>query len=940
MHPPAVASLDVVGRTRELADIEALLGAPARFPAAISLIGAAGIGKSTLWHWAIEFARSRDYACLVSRPAEAEASLAFTVLGDLFATVMPEVSATLPRPQLRALEGALLLDEAGSTPDPRTVGVAVLSVLRALAAKRSVLIAIDDEQWMDPASAAILGFALRRLRNEPVACVVARRDGSPGARLETRLPTTAVELSGLSLGALHAMVVDRIGTVLPRSRLRRLHELCGGNPFLAMELLRAEAAGRLNLAADAPITADVDRLVGARLDALPSSTRAALLAAAATSRPSVATLSGVVGPGAAADLRPAIAAGIVEVHGEEVRFTHPLLASAAYGAGSTEERRTVHGRMAKLGDDPVERARHLALAATEPEETVAAEVERAAASVFRRGAPASAAALAQLAARLTPADLGAERRRRTAAHAEYLFESGDTAAAAALLESLIASTPGGPERARLLALLARIRHFGDDVAAGVALNEQALAESGSDDLLTAGIHEGLAWGRFLMRDDLQGAAQHARAAVEAAERAGDDVAIGEALAVQALTSQAIGRPDEAALERAVALEPAFRDLRVLRHPSYARAYALACMDRLAEARATFDDLLVRASEHGDESAVPSILVQQSMAEILAGEWDAADRSAARGDELAEQEGQRPSQAALRGRRALIAVLRGRLDEGEALARQALMLAGEPAAEPAGEALHDQVPTARAFARGGEVAAWALGACHLTRGAPALADACLRPLREALIGAGLREPGELRFLPDSVEALLGLHDADAAQALVGEMLAMARETGRATALALAERSQALVLADGGDTAAAVEHAEAAVRLLEPGSLPFEAARAQLVLGSIQRRRQQKRAARAALSVAAAAFRVLGAQLWAERADGELERVGGRPPSGTDLTATERRVAELVADGLANKEVAAALGISTKTVEVHLSHVYAKLDVGSRTELVRLFAGGNP
>ncbi len=180
---------------------------------------------------------------------------------------------------------------------------------------------------------------------------------------------------------------------------------------------------------------------------------------------------------------------------------------------------------------------------------------------------------------MTPADECGRPHRRTALQAEYLFESGDTAAAAALLEPLIASAPSGGDRARLLALLARIRHFGDDVESGTALNTQALAEAGNDSRLAAGLHEGIAWGLFLMRDDLAEAARHARAAVRAARKSTDDVALGEAYAVEAVTSLAIGAGARGAIERAMALEPAFEHVRVLRHPSYAKGYVALCADR-------------------------------------------------------------------------------------------------------------------------------------------------------------------------------------------------------------------------------------------------------------------------------------------------------------------------------------------------------------------------
>jgi DNA-binding NarL/FixJ family response regulator/tetratricopeptide (TPR) repeat protein len=924
---------ELVGRTREVAIVEGFLDSTERLPGAVRLIGEAGIGKSTIWDLATEYAEARGYRCLKARPAQSERALAFATLGDLLGDVYPDVADRLSEPQRRALAAALLLVDAPVAPEHRTLGIATLSTLRLLAQEQPVLVAVDDEQWLDRASHSVLGFCLRRITDERVALLLASRppDGSTheAASLDTRLPTEEIEVTGLSLGALHAIVVERIGTVLPRPQLRRLHELSRGNPFLALELVRASNAGRLRLDTVEKGGADLDRLVGARLDALPKPTRLALYAAAATAHPSIQLLDALFDSQGQLLIQPAEAVGIVEANGEEVTFTHPLLASSAYAAVSADEGRRTHGLLAGLVDDPVERARHLALAATARDENVAAEAERAALAVFSRGAPHAAAELLDMAVRMTPGENADERRRRTALQAEYLFESGDTAGAAALLEPLIESMPRGPERAPLLALLARIRHFGDDVESGTALNAQALAEAGHDHRLAASLHEGLAWGLFLMRDDLAEAARQARAAVRAARKATDDIALGEAYAVEAVTSLAIGAASRGAIDRAMELEPAFVHVRVLRHPSYAKGYVALCADRLDDARAIFEDLLTRAEEHGDESALPSILVQLSMAEILAGDWDTADEHARVGYAFAEQSGQRPSRAALRGRQALLSVLRGRLDEGDALAREALGLAGAKVDDPAS--------MLRAFARGGEMGAWALGAAALAQGRAAYAASSLLPLSQKLLDAGVREPGELRFLPDTVETLVALGRIDEADVITSSMEQMALRARRSTAAGIAARSRAQVLAARGDVATALESANTAVQALSSGSLPLELARSQLLLGGLERRMRMKRAARETLAAAIGTFAVLGADGFRDRAEAETGRIGGRSQSEGGLTPTESRVVELVVKGLSNKEVATALAISSKTVELHLSHVYAKLDVSSRTELVRYVSG---
>jgi DNA-binding CsgD family transcriptional regulator len=473
--------------------------------------------------------------------------------------------------------------------------------------------------------------------------------------------------------------------------------------------------------------------------------------------------------------------------------------------------------------------------------------------------------------------------------------------------------------------MARIRHFGDDVESGTALNEQALAEARGDDRLLAGLHEGIAWGLFLMRRDVAAAARHARAAVRAAERAGDEIARGEAYAVKAVTSQATGASPTEAIAKALALESAFAHVRVLRHPAYAQAYLLLCQDRLADARALLEQLLARAEDHGDESALPSILVQLSMAELLAGEWQAAEEHARIGVAVAEQSGQKPSRAALLGRLALLETWRGNLDEGERLAREALALGGA--------APEDAATLPSSFARGGEMAAWALGAVGNARGRFADALASLSALADTLLGAGLRDPGEMRFLPDLVETYIGLGRLDEADAIASQMTTMARGARARTAAGIAGRSRAQVLAARSNLEPALRSATEATVTLAGCELALEAARAQLLKGQLERRLQLKRAARETLEAASAAFSGLGAHRLHAETVAELGRIGGRGQSDGGLTPTESRVAELVVKGMSNKEVAATLSISSKTVELHLSHVYAKLDIASRTELVR-------
>jgi DNA-binding CsgD family transcriptional regulator len=229
--------------------------------------------------------------------------------------------------------------------------------------------------------------------------------------------------------------------------------------------------------------------------------------------------------------------------------------------------------------------------------------------------------------------------------------------------------------------------------------------------------------------------------------------------------------------------------------------------------------------------------------------------------------------------------------------------------------------------------WALGLLELSLDRPAEAVQVLSPERERLLAAGVGEPGAVRFVPDEIEALLALGRVEDAAALLGWLEEHGRALNRASALAAAGRCGGLLAAARGEIDIALAAFEQALAAHELVPMPFEHARTLLALGSVQRRARKRSAARETLSHALATFEQLGAALWAEKTHAELARVAGRAPVGWGLTPTEHRVAELVAAGLTNREAAAQLFLTQKTVEFHLRNVYRKLGVRSRTELAR-------
>jgi predicted ATPase len=331
----------IVGRDEELAAVTTFLDGD--LPAAIVLAGEAGIGKTTVWRAALERARGRDVCVLVSRPAESEARLSFAGLADLLEPVLGDALGDLPSVQRRALEAALLLsDQARAAPDERTIATACLGVVKRLAEDGPVVVAVDDVQWLDPATVLVLEFVARRLAEQPVGLLLAERvSGESAAPLglgRADLELRQVRLGPLSTGALHRLLRDQVGVTLTRPALHRVHEASGGNPFYALELVRAlqSKAGRIQPGRPLPVPETLEAILRERLEGLPTSVRDVVAAAAALARPTEAIL------GDSLALEQAAEAGVIELADGEVRFSHPLLASAAYTSIGAVERRSLH----------------------------------------------------------------------------------------------------------------------------------------------------------------------------------------------------------------------------------------------------------------------------------------------------------------------------------------------------------------------------------------------------------------------------------------------------------------------------------------------------------------------------------------------------------------------------------------------------------------------
>lgn len=911
----AVGVQHLVGREEELAALFDLLETPDKLPAVAAVVGAAGIGKTTLWLAAAEAAEARGYLVLSCRSSEAEARLSFVGLADLIGGVVHDVLPELPRPQRRALETALSISEAEHPPaEEGVVAIAFLNTLRKLAATNRLLLALDDIQWLDAPSLAMVRFALPRLEAEPVAAIVTARDeaplwlrrGVPEARLLT------IELGPFSVGALGELLRARTGVVLPRPTLLRIWETSGGNPFFAVELASAvqRRGGRVDPGDELPIPANRDELVHERIDRLRPPGLEVARVVAALADPSVGLVETAVGRRAEVGLRDAIDAGILEVDGQRLRFTHPLLRSAVSSRATPAKRRSLHARLAEVAPSTEERARHLALAAIGPSREIAAAVEQAAESAHVRGAAPAAAELAELAVRLTPTDDVEDVRRRVLICADRLWEAGDGSRAIAMLEQALEAAPPGLARAAVLA------HLADTVAdlvgqrRAIDLCREALAEADGDPALEAEIHLSLA---DLERDGNR-SLTHAELAVEAASRAG-----GAELRVRALARFGYlhfragrGIPRER-MEEALRLEQTLPRGPLTGAATFVLANQLIWAGELERARPLVEDQREALNLRGDPGEA-GVLWLLSILEWRAGNWPLGAHHAANSLALRAEFGREGGQPYAELPAALIAAHQGRIEDARDRSERAIALA-----------------EADDFRIAQSVHHWVLGFIELSHGDAAAALGYLGRAWEIRDGVRALDPGHRLELGDTLEALIAVGELEEAERKLITWEERARALDRSGAMAITARCRALLVAARGDVAGAETGFERALTEHARTQDPFQHARTLLAQGVTQRRAKRRGAARVTLELAHAGFERLGAPLWAQRAQSELARIGGRAPSRGELTEAECRIVELVAEGRTNREVAATLFVTEHTVEGALTRAYRKLGVRSRAEL---------
>ena len=888
---------EIIGREDDLAVVDAFIGEAEGGPAALVLEGEAGMGKTTIVRAALGRAAAAGLRVFAARPAAGEAELPYVALGDLLGAVDDATLAVLPLPQRRAMEAALTRGGSSASVDAHALSRGLLELLTRVGAAGDLLVVVDDVQWLDRPTSAALSFALRRLGAVPLRVLVAVRTEGDGVEAPVGVGewnnVRTVVLGPLPATELGELVRLALGRQLVRPQLEALARDSGGNPMLALELARRGGGDVGPAGRPAILRALEERLVGED-----SETRRAVATAAAALRPSVDLLlrSGVARKG----LESARSSRLVELDDGRVLFVHPLVAVAAYELLLPDERRDVHARLAAASDDAVERGHHVARSAVGPDDAAAAVLERAAEEAALFGDPGAAAAFLLRANDLAGTLDGERSLRRELAAGDALVAAGDVETAAAIFRGLAERLPRCPERAQ-----ARWKLFdcvvGSEMSYDTGLSdlEDALADAEGDAEIQARLHVAIGL-IYLGLCRLGEAVEHARTAMRLAEEAGA-VGVGvEALAVLGFAESMLGLGVTEASREAFARWDGTTSW--FATPRMALASVCLSARRFEEAEELLRQEIAMADERGLEGI--EVVARANLAEVQlrAGRWAEALANARRALEHARQSADAQIVSEVTYALALTEASLGRHEEARALASEALAVA---------ESTNDFWSTVSHCAVLGQVA--------LTEADPAGAVEALDRAWALMLESGLGDLSVFPVAQNLGEALVAVGRADDALGVV-EMLRGCPVGARPWCRAIADRTEALVRSALGDHPEARRCFAAALEAHADLPEPFEHARTLLLLGRGERRARHWGAARVAFTEALERFDTLGAARWAENAAADLARLPGRRPANKlALTEREREVAELVAAGLANKEVALRLHLSVRTVEANLSHV---------------------
>jgi DNA-binding CsgD family transcriptional regulator len=880
--------------------------------------GAAGIGKTRVLDGIIERARSRGLDVLVTRPAEAEARVGLLGFHDLMDQLGSDALRALPGAHRERLEIALGLASAPSDRelDEGLLAVAVHALLRGQARSKPLIIAIDDLQWLDASTSALLAIVLRRLRDEPVR-VVATRRATINSRLDLariyRDRLLPVHLDGLSVGALHQLIGSRLGRSLPRPALIRLHALSEGNPLYALELARALPEGSRPVDALDATVPSVDALLSSRVARLSRLARDVVAVVALATRPDIETIAGTLGVTAMEVERAgdaAVGAGLMVEEPWGYGLAHPLVGAATSLIVGRARRRDLHRRLAEVVADPEQSAIHRSLGTVGPDEHVAAALELAADRLMARGASVDGAELLDRAIRLTPTTESDAILRRRLSFARALLLAGDTAGAVAEFRGIGIDAISDPtSRAEAVLLLGVVQRYVGEHAAAIDAHEEALHWDISS-RTRARLHLRLAWH---IERDLPAALDHVRAALELLDPESAPLDVAFATLTRARLELALGiRADHEAIARGQALQGSAigRGWDVSTTPIDWAVW----MDDWQAARSLLRAATQAAEESGDETTLGFMLRRQAEVETWAGRLAVAAELADSSVERAESSQQIMAVASARARRGLIHAIAGRVEQAEEDGEQALAQANAHA---------NPIITTYALT--------ALAHAARLRDDLRRVDELLTRATTMLDETGDVDHAAYRFHSDHLDALVGLGDLQRARALVERVNRRGQLGPRPTWAGVAARGLAAIALTEGRQDAAAQHIALALEIHADAGVPLEAARTRLLAAEIDRRGGRRKAAAAHLRSALALADRLGAEGWAARIRRDLDRLAPERRDLTTLTPAEERIAGLAADGLRNRDIAGRLAISEKTVEGALGRVYEKLGIRSRAQL---------
>ncbi|GAB2938090.1 LuxR family transcriptional regulator [Micromonospora polyrhachis] len=880
--------------------------ARAGYSAALVLRGEAGIGKSALLD---DTATGSGLTVLRCAGYESEAEMPFASLHLLLYPVLGRAEA-LPELQRTALLGALGVGPAAGR-DPLLIGASVLTLLGDLAEDQPVLCLVDDAHWLDESSARTLRFVARRLHADAVAMIFAARPEFDPAGLPEHW------LDGIGASDCVALL-DRWAPGLDRVARERIVRESGGNPLALRELPRV-VGDQAHLPGPLPLPQRIEHAFGTRIARMTPDVRTVLTIAAADETAGLGNLlratatCGISRDELRAALREAEQAELLRVSGGRIIFTHPLLRAAAYQQADFDERLAAHRALAEAAAaEPDQQAWHLAAAATGPDDTAARALELTAERAQGRSGHAAAAAALERAAELT-GDPGLRGRRLIEA-AVAANHAGQQNRTRHLLDQ-IDEIPTDPLRAaRYYELEARVAFdSGDAARAHDLLVEASTALAEVDPVAAHAVLVDAGRNAWQLSDPSR--------LTDAAERLAKlgPAPDGLAAAVAAVTGAArlltVGPVDAL---------PAMRPL-VAEGLRSRGAYALRLNAAFVAgivgdfnaggsiARQVVDDCRVA----GAIGWLPLAHVTLATAELYLGRFRNAVSSATEGLQLTTDTGQPNRAGYLEGVLAWIAAVQG--DEEECLRLSAQC--------------HDGFTTHR-IANGLAWAIWARAMLDLAHGRAAEA---MTRLETALDGPVRHQAHAVYFAPDQVECAVRLGEPERGRVPCDRFGTWAEAAGQNWAQAVWHRCQGMLAPD---TDVADQHFTAALRAHADGSRPWEIARTHLAFGERLRRDRRKNQARSQLRTAREMFERLPAQPWADRAAAELRAAGEQTQVDptVDLLAAlspqELQIVKLAHAGLTNREIAAQLFLSPKTVSYHLYRAFPKLNVASRRQLARL------